>query len=836
LHFYTSVEVLGDDVLFRGYKDGLAYKEKISYKPSIFIPSNTKTQSDYRTLDGAVVERLEFNSISEARDFINNYKGVVNFSIYGQTNWSYAFLAERFPTEIKYDFETLKLAYIDIEVDSEGGFATIEGAEKEIIAITIFLKGKYVVFGLKDYVPKDSAVRYIKCPNETQLITQFLNVWERMGIDIVTGWNIEGFDIPYLINRIKNVSGMEQAKKLSPWGRLKRKKITGRFGYEIDTYDIAGITILDYLPLFRKFSDRRPENYKLNTVAHEIVGEKKVDFSEFKSLSELYRLDHDKFIDYNIRDVTLLVKIEAEENMLQLAANIAYSAKINLIDVFKQTRIWDAIIYNYLLERKIVIPQRQPTGSDGEMIDGGYVKDPYTGIYDWVVSLDLRSLYPSLIMHYNISPETYKGKVDVILENLVKGVSHGYEKNLTKDNLSLAANGTLYSREVRGFIPEIVEYYFDRRKFYKDLQLEKERERLDINENHANYVKLSTEININKIYQMNYKIALNALYGSIGNPGFRFYNPDWAEGITVSGQLTTRWAARKLNEYFNTLLKTTGIDYVLAADTDSVFVHMDPLVKKMNLSDRSKIVDFLDAFCIKKLQPKLDAWFDELKEFMNAYEQKLYMKREKICEKVLWTAKKRYICSVWDNEGIRYPEAKVSVTGIEAVRSTTPEFCKQALKDSFKIIMNQPEADLHVFIEKVRKSFYDLPLEEMAIPKGVKGLFKYGDKHSIYGKGTPMHVRAALLYNKRLKDLGLDTKVESITEGEKIKYIFLKVPNPIQENVIGFNSYLPKEMKLHDYIDINTQFSKTFVEPLQGVLDAINWSVTPRSTLEDLFA
>jgi len=836
LHFFTTVDVVGDNVLCRGYKDGKPFKEEIKFSPTIYLPSK-KMNAGFKSIQDEPLEAFQPGSISECSNFIRKYENVSNFKYHGMTDWKYSFIADYFKGEVKYDFDTIRLAYIDIETDSEGGYGDVDKADKAVISVAIYLKGQYYVLGLKDYTSTEKNIRYVKCKDENDLLTKLVQLWQVLAFDIITGWNIEQYDVPYLVNRITRTIGKDWARKLSPWQILKKRIIPTMRG-DVNAYDIFGLVILDYLPLFKKFSDKKPENFKLNSVAVEVLGEAKTDYSQFKGLNDLYKKDFKLFIDYNINDVGLIVRIEESENLIDLAVNMAMSAKINIIDVFKQTRIWDAIIYNFLLERKVIVPKRRHTGAEAEKIAGGAVREAVPGLYDWAVSLDLTSLYPSLIMQYNIGPETLVRKVDEPEQNRMIGLQMeaGLDSYIRQNNYSLAANGAMFRKDKRSFIATITESYFIRRKDYKDQQLELERyaEKVKDTATPEDLKEIKRKITVFKNFQMNYKIALNALYGSLSNAGFRFYDRVLGEAITLSGQVTIRYVVRKLNEYLNDMLKTSGKDYIIASDTDSVWVDFKTLVVKTGLKEPLKIVEFLHRFCRDKVQPKLEEWFQELHGFMNSYEQKMIMKREKICDKALWQAKKRYICSIWDKEGTRYATPKLEVTGIEAIRSTTPGHCKDLLNKSFEIIMHKDQETLFNFIDEERIKFNAISVEDIASPIGVKGLSKYSDPLTIYTKGTPMHVRAALVYNNLIKDKSRED-YERIYEGDKIKFVQLKLPNLVQEDVIGFTTHLSKDLGLHDYIDYEGQWNKAFLFPLQGVTDAIGWSVAPEANVESLF-
>jgi DNA polymerase elongation subunit (family B) len=447
-------------------------------------------------------------------------------------------------------------------------------------------------------------------------------------------------------------------------------------------------------------------------------------------------------------------------------------------------------------------------------------------MYNWVVSFDLNSLYPHLIMQYNISPETLVQKIEFpSIDYLLKG-----DWEYRDATYSYAANGTCYRKDKQGFLAELMETMYNDRTKYKKLMIEAKKEY-----EKTKNKELEKDISRYHNMQMAKKIQLNSAYGALANQYFRWFNNDLAEAITASGQLSIRWIERKMNAFMNKSLKTSNVDYVIASDTDSIYVTMETLVDKIETKDELKIVDAIDKFCEQIIQPNLDKWYQELADMMNAYQQKMEMKRECIANKGIWTAKKRYILNVYNQEGVAYEKPKLKMQGIEAVRSSTPMSVRKTIKDALDVIMNKDQEAIINFINDFRDKFNKLPFEEVAFPRGCKGLDKYIDAARIYKKGTPIQVKAALLYNNLLdkKDL---KKYPKISEGDKIKFCYLKVPNPIHDTVIATPGALPKQFGLDNYIDYDMQFDKAFLEPLKTILDAIGWKTEKQSTLEDLFS
>jgi DNA polymerase elongation subunit (family B) len=357
--------------------------------------------------------------------------------------------------------------------------------------------------------------------------------------------------------------------------------------------------------------------------------------------------------------------------------------------------------------------------------------------------------------------------------------------------------------------------------------------------------QLEKDISKYKNLQLAKKVQLNSAYGALGNQYFRFFDVRMAESITLSGQLSIKWIEARMNEYLNRLLKTEGEDYVIASDTDSLYITFDRLVDKVlpmgsNVSEsdrKRRVVDFLDRVAEEKIEPFIDKSYQDLADLMNAYGQKMFMKREAIADKGIWTAKKRYILNVYDNEGVRYADPKLKMMGIETVKSSTPASCREALKKALQIIMNQDESAVQSYIADFREEFKTLPFEDVAFPRGVTDLTKYQSygKELEIAKGTPIHVRGSLVYNDLLKKHNLEKRYESIKDGEKIKFCYLRTPNPIRQNVLSIISTLPKEFSLSEYIDYDTQFDKAFLEPLSAILNVVGWNAEKKSTLEAFF-
>ena len=831
MRFYTNVQLIGNQFLVRGVDNGKRFETRDEFFPTLYV--KTKKDSKYRTLSGDAVEPINPGTVKDCREFYKKYDEIDGFEIYGNDRYIYQYISEKYSEdEIKFDISKIKLVTLDIEVASEQGFPDVESCSEEILAITIqdYTTKEIITWGVKPFNNKQSNVTYHYCPSEYELLNHFINYWMVDVPDVVTGWNIQLYDIPYICKRLNRVLGEKLMKRFSNWGLVTEGEVFIN-GRKHTTFDVGGMTQLDYLDLYKKFTYKAQESYRLDYIAEVELGSKKLDHSEFDTFKDFYTQGWQKFIEYNIVDVELVDRLEDKMKLIELALTMAYDAKVNYADVFYQVRMWDNIIYNYLKKRNIVIPPRNKSQKN-EKYAGAYVKEPIPGKYDWVVNFDLNSLYPHLIMQYNISPETLVDEkhptvsVDKILNQQIS-----FE--MYKD-YAVCANGAMFRKDVRGFLPELMEKMYQDRVIFKKKMIEAKKQY----EKTKNKELVKEIARCNNI-QMAKKISLNSAYGAIGNQYFRYYKLENAEAITLSGQVSIRWIEGKMNSYMNKVLKTTDVDYVIASDTDSIYLNMGPLVDTV-YKGREKttegIVSFLDKVASMELEKYIESSYQELATYVNAYDQKMQMKRENIADRGIWTAKKRYILNVWDSEGVRYEEPKLKMMGIEAVKSSTPAPCRKMIKDALKMMMSGTEDEVIEFIDKCRREFRTLPPESISFPRSASDVIKYQSSSDIYIKGTPIHVRGALLFNHYIKQNKLTNKYSLIQNGEKIKFIYLKKPNNIHENIISFIQEFPKELNLDKYIDYDLQFEKAFLEPLKIILDAIGWNVEKTVNLESFFS
>jgi len=824
MHFYTNVSRYRNLILVREFKDGKNTPKKYEYKPTLYVPTNK--DSSFRSITGQNLEPKKFKSIGYTRPFIDKYKDVEGFDIHGNQAYAYSWITDTFPNDIEWSMGNISIMCLDIECECENGFPEPTDALEEVNAITFKMFGSPIkyTFGTQPWNHGDKNIRYFECKNEVHLLKTFIEEYRKILPDVITGWNVENFDITYLMNRISRVIDNRTADQLSPWNMTSSREWQSELYGRQQAYTLTGVEVVDYLQLYKKFTFTNRASYSLQNISEIELGEGKLDYSEYGAMHLFYKENYQKFLEYNVKDVELVERLDNKLGLMELMFTLAYNAKINYSDVFGQVKYWDLLIYNRLRQQNIIIPPK-PHGNKRMKFEGAYVKTPQVGLHEWIVSFDLNSLYPHLIMQYNISPEMMdrtvdKRSVDDFLDKKVE---------ITGDK-TVCPNGARFRKDKQGFFPEILESLYDERVIWKNRMTEyqKEFEKCDDPQRKN---ELNRLISIAYNNQLVRKISLNSAYGAMGNVWFRYYDLTMAEAVTTSGQLAIKWVEKAVNKFLNELLETDD-DYVVAIDTDSIYVRFDELVKKVNPKNP---IEFLDKVSSGKIQDVINECYKDLAEYTNAYQNKMVMGREVIANKGIWTAKKRYILNVHDNEGVRLREPKLKMMGIETAKSSTPQWVRDKLEETIKVVMDGNEETVHEFVENTRKDFKKLPAEEVSFPRSVNGILEYANAKTIYRKSTPMHVRASLLFNHYIKKNKLDLKYPLINNGEKIKFVHLKIPNPISENVIGFINTLPKEFELEPFINYDLQFEKSYIEPLKLILEKIGWSPEPRSSLEGFF-
>ena len=828
MNFYKSVIEHKGKLLIRGIHGGKDYKDKIDFGPTLY--ALTQQETEYKNLQGQFLKPITFKSIDAARRFRRDVV-TQNSPIYGLERYHYQYIGKEYPEDIKWDKDQIKIFTLDIETTCENGFPDVENPIEELLCISVknHSNKQIITWGTGEYKTDRSDITYVQCKNENQLLFEFMKFWIKNYPDVITGWNTKFFDLPYLMNRIKMIAGDKVANKMSPWGLIKSEEIVVR-GRPQTVYTVYGITNLDYLDLYKWFIPQRQESYKLDFIGELELGRGKDDMP-YDTFKDWYTKDFQSFVDYNIQDVEIVDGLEDKLGLIDLSLTVAYESKVNYGDIFSQVRVWDTLIANHLMKKNICVPPREEHLKETKY-EGAYVKEPQLGQHKWVVSFDINSLYPHIIIQYNISPEKILGvkSSGVSVNNMLTKTTP--LSHLKSEGACLTPNGAMFKIDSQGFLPEMMETMYNERVIYKKRMLKAKKEYEKTKD-----PKLVREISRCHNIQWARKIALNSAYGAVGNQYFRYYDVRQASAITTAGQFIIRFIEEKVNNYLNTILKSEEkLDYIVASDTDSIYVTLDKLVEKTcQGKDNDQICNFLDKVVGSRIEPFIEKCFDELSEYTNAFKNCMVMKREVVANKGIWVAKKRYMLNVLDEEGVRLSEPKLKIMGIEAVKSSTPQVCRGKIKEAIKTIMGKEQKDLHKLIADFKKEFFTMSAEQISFPRSCNNLKKYRHASNVFIKGTPIHVKGALIYNHQLKQFGLGQKYPYIQEGDKLKFLKLIDANPFKFDVISYITTLPKEFKLEQYIDYETQFEKTFLDPMRFILQAIGWTHEETANLEAFF-
>jgi len=892
--FYTNVERRGQKIYLK-YADkatGKRGKTESSFKPNLFIQTRNAEKAVAKDFWDRDLEKIEFENMKEMSEFIERYKGIGGYRIYGQRDPSFQFIDRYFPGKIDFDPNMIHGGIVDIEVFSgdievkeDGSYGVIRGpfpdatnADYPISMLTIRHQhtGLYHVWGLEtfkghkigtyvhnpdhDRVGKLSVI-YKGFDDEKDMLADMVMWWQEQDFDYTSGWYYEEFDVPYLVNRTKKMLGATMSTKFSPWGVIKERTINSPRG-EVPTYEFMGSSILDMLNLFKKHAFMQPPNWKLNTVAMLVLGEEKISYDDEGSLNNLYVLNYQKSVEYNIIDVDLVYRLDKKMQFFLLTYILAYLTKSNYADTLGTVKPWSALATSKLNERGIQ-PELRGVSQAAKDIVGGFVKEVVPGFYRWVVSGDLNSLYPHLMQQYNLG-------VDTILEphEVPQEVQDSIPNNFTIDdlvekridlsvlkkyNITMTANRQFFRKDRMAIFNELTrEIYTGRATVKKDMKKDEQElvnllDYLKKNDadakDHPDVLALETAIATKNNTQQAYKILMNGLYGAMANKYFtEYFDTRIAEGITTSGQLSIKWISRKANEYFNKVLGTTNVDYVVANDTDSMYLTLAPLIDKLFPGEKQqgnenwhKVANFIDKLFKEKIEPYIDECYAELAEYMNAHDQRMFMKRETIAVSAIWAAKKRYVMYAIDVEGVRYPTPKVKYTGVDAKRSTFPEKCREWMVECYEIALSGTEKELQARVKEIKAEYMKQTIMDIAGVTGVNNLEQFADANTVFVKGSPRHVKASLFHNKLIKDLGI-TRLKEIQSGDKILLVNLKKGAPQGIEAIAFQGDLPVEFGLHKYVDYQSTYEKTFLEPVMNLMHAINWSAEPRANVMDFFS
>ena len=826
--------------LFTWDEDGRRITTECSYNPYLWIESKSNTNK--KSLFNTSVVKKEFPNQWERNKYIRESG---RSRVFENISCEQQFLIDTFWREHQKDSFTknqLKILYIDIETYSPDDFPKPELARDTINVITVFdsLKHRFTTWGLTEITTPIDNCKYIHCNNEVDLLEKFIEYIEKDHPDIITGWNTEFFDIPYIVNRVSNILGEEAIKRLSPVGNVYKRSVTGQFGKEQDKFYIKGIACIDYLDIYKKFSIGLRESYKLDSIAEHELGEKKVDYGN-TNLSALADEDWQLFVEYNIQDVNLIVQMEDKLHYLELLRMLAYVGCTTLESAMGTLSTITGAIVMKGRESDVVIPTFVKDNIEHQRYEGAYVGEPQRGFQEDILSFDANSLYPNTMISLNLSPETKVGSI-ISKDDETVTVKHidgqiftlknkAFMKFVNDEKISISKAKVLFTQAKKGIVPEIVDRLYQQRV---DIKTELKKLKLSIiqmkPEDGSEYHRIQKKINHLDIKQFTIKILINTVYGYFGNKYAPVGDSDIARSITLTGQAVIKESNKILRKYMHELTGDTSTDPIIYNDTDSSYISIKTITDHLKIpfidqssGTISKPIYTQARLIEEHLNVEMTKWAEAA---LNSKDSRFVFKRECMCDVGIFLQKKRYVLHVLDDEGI--PMDKYKYTGVEVVRSTIPNAIKPYVKRIIETMMKSRDltATDAVFLEAY-DTFKQLPIEDISFVMGISNYDKYAIRCSEYNtcKGMPIHVRAAYYHNLMTDKFNISTKYEKITSGDKVRYFYVKQPNRFGLSTIGYKYYYPDEFKEVFLPDTELMFEKIIFSIIERFYHAVNWRI-----------
>lgn len=814
-----------------------------TYEPYIYLETNNAP--DAMSIFNTKLKKKRFKNQYDRARYLKDNKIT---RVFENFNVNQQFLLDTYWQENeKPDFtkHQLKVHFIDIETYSPDAFPNPQDPNDTINIITIYdtLSKKFYSWGLKPYTAKSPDVIYVDCKTEEELLRRFVDFFSKDYPDILSGWNSEFFDVPYVINRVKKILGEEAMQKLSPDRSLRSRTFMGKFGREQVKWHIEGLSCVDYLDIYRRFCQTLRESYKLDAIGEIELQERKIDYGD-QNLTELADDNWELFVDYNIQDVNLLVRLEQKLQYIQLLRMIAYAG----LTTFEGALGSLSVITGLCSIRARLKDKRIPTFvkdvQEGTPNAGAYVADPQKGFQEHIVSLDANSLYPNTMITLNLSPETKVGKIvdknekDVVIKH-VNGqtftLTHEkFAAFVKQEEIAISRAKILFTQKEKGIIPDTIDYYYSKRVEVKKLHTKAKKKLITLKEGTKEYNDLQIEVDRLNIRQHTIKILMNTVYGYFGNKHSPLGDDDLANSITLTGQAVIKESNRILTDYIkaNTNLTDEELEKnspIIYNDTDSSYISIKHLVKAKNISvfdkDGNVAPEYYKAVedIEEHLNKEIIIWG---KSSLGSKDCRLVFKREAIADVGLFLAKKRYVLHTLDVEGI--PGKKFKYTGVEVVRTTMPTPIKPYVKKIIEtMLLTKDYATTNKIFNETYEIFKSLPLEDIAFVMGVKGYEKYANQCSEFEtvKRMPKHVKAAYFHNILLDRFGAERKYEKITSGDKVRFFEVKKPNSFGLSVIGYKYYYPKEFQSVFEIDYEKMFEKIIYSVIERFYEAVNWTV-----------
>jgi DNA polymerase elongation subunit (family B) len=819
--------------LFTWDKEGKRIKVTTSYDPYLYVEG----KGDYESIYGTKLIKKSFRTQYDRYKYIKdtgikrvfeNQPAVQQYLI--DTFW-------KVNEKTEFSKNPIKVLFLDIETYSPDEFPQPANPTHTVNVITVFdsLNRHYYTFGLKDYNNKDEDVTYIKCSTERELFMRFVEYIEKDYPDIMSGWNSEFFDLPYILNRCTRILGDEWTNRISPSGNVYSRTIRGQFGQEQTRWYVEGVSLIDYLDVYKRFSVGIKESYKLDAIGESELGEKKVDFGNM-NLATLSDTDWQTFVEYNIQDVRLLTKLEDKLKYTELIKMLAYVGLTTFEAAMGSLSVINGATAVISRRRNQCVPSFIRNEDSGKN-PGAYVGEPLQGFQENIISFDANSLYPNVMISLNMSPETKVGKIEDKNNNEIV-IRHANGKVFTltqkkflkfckKEEIAISKANVLFTQKSKGVMPEILDYYYNKRVDVKK-ELGKLRKKYLKNKNQ----KLKFQIEQLDAKQLCIKVLINSIYGYFGNKHAPFGDDDIASSITLTGQAVIKMSNELLKKYIK---KKTGIedektlnDCIIYNDTDSSYISVKPLIKA-GLSftgDDGKVSnEFYDE--VQNIEDFLN---EEIKVWgskaLNSKDCRFVFKREMIADVGIFLQKKRYVIHVLDDEGI--PTDKYKYTGVEVVRSTMPDAIKPHVKGIIETMLStQSITETNAVLDKTYKIFKDLPVEDITFVSGLKGYEKYAGQCDGWktAKGMPIHVKAAYYHNMLLKKFNIEKEYETISSGDKVRYFYLQQPNPYNLPSLAYKYYYPDEFKKIFHVDYDKMFEKNLYAVIERFYENVKWSI-----------
>jgi len=759
----------------------------------------------------------------------------------------------------KPEFSTnpLKVYFLDIETYSVDTFPNVDDPQHQINVITVYdtLSKTFITWGLaNDYKSENENVRYIRCNDEPTLLTKFIDFIEGDYPDILSGWNSEFFDIPYIINRINLVLGENAANRLSPVGSVYFRTVMGKFGKEQKRYHIDGVACIDYLDIYKRFGMGMRESYKLDAIGELELGENKVDYGD-QSIAELADSNWKLFVDYNIQDVNLLVKLEAKLKYLELLRMLAYAGCTTFEAALGSLSIITGLCAIKARHKKVRIPTFIRDVVEGKN-EGAYVSEPQKGFQQHIISFDANSLYPNVMISLNLSPETKIGKIiskddkEIAIQHVngqvFKLTPQKFIKFVNDEKIAISKAMVLFSQKKQGIIPEIVDSYYQRRVEIKKLLKKAKTKIADLSTESPEYRELQHNLEYLNIQQFTIKILINSIYGYFGNKHSSLGDDDIARSITLTGQAVIKHSNQLLIDFVKANSAVTDEELktyspIIYNDTDSSYVSIKKIVehKGIKLKDAKGKITKEYYSIVQQIEDHLNVGIKEWgTKVLKSTDCRLVFKREAIADAGLFLQKKRYVLHVLDDEGI--PCSKFKYTGVEVVRTTMPGPIKPYVKKIIEtMLLTQSQQETNKVFNETYDIFKKLPVEDIAFVMGIKGYEKYANRSEGFNtvKGMPIHVKAAYFYNKMLERLNIVNDYEKLGTGDKIRYFYISQPNKFGLSVIGYKYYYPKEFGNVIVPDREKMFEKIVYSVTERFYDCVGWKVKSPSMMAqtDLF-